>query len=409
MNTSERNNIPSLVAKKVGIIGAGPAGSLIAWLLASYGYDVHVFDKSDGDFGSKVCGEYLCPKGVELLQELGLSKLLTPYQKLEGMILYSPNQTEVCTTFPQQKIGLSLQRKIFDRNLISLAQQKGVRFHFQTPLYWVRDTPQGPTIGNDHLTETFDFLIGADGRQSLVARYLNTKGKYAPPEKRIAIHAYLAPQNQGVFVIQPKGEMHIFKDGSYCGLNPQTPNQVNFSLVCSSAKLQRFENTLDLVRFYVDQSPRLQALFAHSLSDPSLTFKVLSGLRHDVKNVANPQGTIFLVGDAAGFVDPLTGEGIFHALATAKKLSESLIRDIDLAGVAKTYTTFIHQDFTQKSRLNKFFQKVIQRAWLSNFIAWWLNRNTFTRDTFIGLIGNIYTPTEALKKWLLTNPKGRLS
>ena len=61
---------------KIGIIGAGPAGALAAYLLSSAGHHVQVLERKKS-IQRKVCGEYLCPKGVELLEQLNLLDPLT--------------------------------------------------------------------------------------------------------------------------------------------------------------------------------------------------------------------------------------------------------------------------------------------------------------------------------------------
>ena len=113
-----------------------------------------------------------------------------------------------------------------------------------------------------------------------------------------------------------------------------------------------------------------------------------------------------LIGDAAGFIDPLTGEGIFNSLWMARTLVENICRS--KSQVHGNYQVAIDQYakdknkfFKQKVLLNIVFQFVIRRPKLTFFIAKYLKKRQVRADTFIGIIGNIYKPIDGLFKLLL--------
>lgn len=85
---------------KIGIIGAGPAGSMAAYLLSKAGHHVQVLERKRS-IQRNVCGEYLCPKGVELLGRLNLLNPLTSdFLPLYGMVLASPEDEVITSYFP---------------------------------------------------------------------------------------------------------------------------------------------------------------------------------------------------------------------------------------------------------------------------------------------------------------------
>lgn len=86
---------------KVGIIGAGPAGAMAAYELAQQGHNVTLLERKK-TVERKVCGEYLCPEGVKLLDELNILKVLcSDFNELKGMVLVSPTDIVIPSYFPK--------------------------------------------------------------------------------------------------------------------------------------------------------------------------------------------------------------------------------------------------------------------------------------------------------------------
>jgi flavin-dependent dehydrogenase len=102
-----------------------------------------------------------------------------------------------------------------------------------------------------------------------------------------------------------------------------------------------------------------------------------------------------LVGDASGYVDPLTGEGIFAALWTADELVREVSRGWhDLPAALARYARARARRQAQKTALCELFQQVITRPWLANSVHWLLSRRQGVADSFIGIVGNSYSPAE---------------
>ena len=105
------------------VIGGGPAGSISAMGLAKLGLSVVLLEKR-AQITRKVCGEYLCPRGVDLLEALELrTEAEAMFSKVYGMNIYTSSGTEVLTEFPTTKAvanyGLSLNRETFDNFLLN--------------------------------------------------------------------------------------------------------------------------------------------------------------------------------------------------------------------------------------------------------------------------------------------------
>jgi flavin-dependent dehydrogenase len=106
-----------------------------------------------------------------------------------------------------------------------------------------------------------------------------------------------------------------------------------------------------------------------------------------------------LIGDASGFLDPLTGEGIYQALWTARAMAENVSvawqSDAQLNAALRRYATQRRRQHLGKRLCCQAFQGIIRQPRLSNSIHRLLSFREGVGDAFIGLIGNNYTPAQA--------------
>jgi flavin-dependent dehydrogenase len=190
--------------------------------------------------------------------------------------------------------------------------------------------------------------------------------------------------------------MHFFSDGSYCGINPISDLEVNLSIVLDKSEIQENKNLIELMNIRIKNSKTLSAMFRPI--DKHVEIKTSAPLKHVNHFIAGEN--LAYVGDAAGFIDPLTGEGIANALLSADLLYESLKSSSELSTALTKYKLAQVSALKQKNILNKFFQWVIKTPWAVSFLHWFLKDNQKRCDIFIGVVGNIYTPLHGLKKIL---------
>ncbi len=378
----------------VGIVGAGPSGALLGYFLAAEGHNVKIFERKK-ETERKICGEYLCPKGVELLEELNLlDKICKGFEPLYGMVLVSPHNEVIPSYFPtptNKERGLSVNRQIFDQNILQLAVDHGaVLLNDTTVISVSKKTDAKWMVSTDNDKYEFDLLVAADGRQSKIGHSLGHIKEINT--KRVALHCYLPRKiDRG----QRLGEMHILENGSYVGLDPICDDEVNFSIVCDSTKLKQ-EKPIDIINDAIKNSPRLSAMF--DLITDHTKVRIVTCLKNNNSFVAGDN--LAYVGDAAGFIDPLTGEGMYNALLSGTLLAKSLT-DFDTVNKAlhlykmKKLKLGLH-----KSLLNHFFQIVIRSPLLINLTVRFLRKSPDRANQFIGIIGNIHGPFTGLVKML---------
>lgn len=380
----------------LAIIGAGPAGSLLAYKLRSRGLKILLLDRLAAP-KRKVCGEYLCPLGVNLLKSEGLyDRILGHFPKLNGMIIHSAKGTVVDTNFPEH-FGISVDREEFDKNLLNLAAETGVDLRTGVDVlsfsphadFWRLETSSGPFLTR--------MMVGADGRNSIVSKTLGNDLEIK--KRRVALHIFaynVKTKNNR------KGEMHLFPSGAYIGINPIDDSEINFSLVLDADELKKLGGPLKAMNHYIGQSNELLERFG--LLDSTAKIGAAYPIQHRTKSLV-PRRHITLVGDAAGFVDPLTGEGMYYALLSASLLADCLLADLQsnlnfTQGALDRYSKAYKGRLREKVLLNRGFQWLIQRPRLIEMVANFLLVKKLRADIFIGIIGNIYSPFSGFLKLL---------
>ena len=357
---------------------------------------------SSKEFKRKVCGEYLCPAGVSLLKEYGFTNFLKEnYLPIEGMKLISPKLKILYTKFPEKKNinhGVSVERGHFDKAIVDKSEKySNIRVNLGERLTHMRLIgsldPHWELETNKGLLTEAKILIGADGRNSFVAKTLGLKIK--SNKKRVALHCFLEKKREHI----RSGEVHFFDDGSYSALDPVEEKLMNFSVICDSSIFKKFKNPSAVIKHYIEKSPVLKEDYGDLPEEIKVftTFPITNRVKRNIdKNAA-------LVGDAAGFVDPLTGEGMYNALWSAMCLAKEFIpgsgqlnaKYIDSS--LKRYDIKKKKHFRQKIYLAKIFQFIIYHPIILETVGRFLLKKPVRGNIFIGIIGNIYKPIEGFK------------
>jgi flavin-dependent dehydrogenase len=390
------------------VVGAGPAGAATAILLAERGLDVVVLDRARFP-RPKICGEYLSPESARVLDRLGVLKALDAAgaAPLAGMTITGPDGTVLAGTYrpvgewrPYRDHAMSLSRTVLDATLADRLRAMPVDFREQMR---VSDLliEAGRVVGVVAVDAAqgvhelrAPLVIGADGRASVVAQRLGCRWPH--PLERMALVAYVS----GVAGGRDHGEIFI-DPPDYAILNPLGPDRVNLSLVVPLAHARRWSDRLET--FFMARARQLPHL-ARRLegAERQTPVQAMGPLAYRV--IPPEMDGVLLVGDAAGFYDPLTGEGVFSALRGAELAAETAAacfraRDWSAAALAG-YQRARDCAFRDKERFTRALQFVVRHRWLANAVARRIARRPALLDLMLGVAGD-YVPPRALVAALL--------
>lgn len=325
------------------VVGAGPAGSVAAAVLARQGQDVllldrHLFPRD------KACGDGIPPGTIEILNDMGMAETIRDagFYTIDGILLGSPGGRTWKAGFSPRKASGQFYiapRHRFDALIQEHAVATGARFQHADV--------RGPLVENgfvsgvraiiDGREETIRsrVVIGADGATSVIARQLG--GARTPKRSRgVALRAYV----EGFEALSHTVEFYFLREllPGYAWIFPLGASRANAGVIVRADR-------------YAERRRPLRELFDQFLRRPEIKSRLGSDAR--VSEVATWQlpyaesdhsprtyDGALLVGDAGSFVDALTGEGIHNAVATGVIAAQTAVAalqsgDVSRAGLAE--------------------------------------------------------------------------
>ncbi|MBA2265933.1 MAG: geranylgeranyl reductase family protein [Chloroflexi bacterium] len=328
------------------IAGAGPAGSALAAALARGGASVLLVESAVHP-RPKTCAEYASPRIVEELARLDVADAwMGAAVPLRGMNLYAGGRSTQIRYAdgkgPRDAWGVD--RRSFDARLAEHAVRTGAVLRERARLVSLiceGRTVRGATLrdqatGRDEIVSAA-WTVGADGTRSNVSRLVGVDRPVRFP-RRLGLVAHYS----GVAGLTDHGEMHVGR-GYYLGLAPTPGGELNVGMALSMGTPGQTANA----RFdaAIAGLPAVARRLAHS--ERLTSIRGAAPIGHRVSSAAGPGW--LLVGDAAGFVDPFTGEGIHRALRSARAAADAILAGGD---VAAAYRAQRRRAFAAKTALS---------------------------------------------------------
>ena len=400
-------------AAQVIVVGGGPAGAATAFYLARSGIDVMIVDRAHFP-RDKPCSEYMSPQASRILDEMGVLDEIEQAgaSHLAGMQIRAPNGATFQGRFSEvqgyrgyRDRGLALRRTILDALLLDCARSSGAAVREGIRVTALRHDTAGRVTGVDVVDAgggrrslSASIVVGADGLRSIVARRLELATTRLA-ERRLAFVTHFT----GIDGIGDNGEMHVDRDG-YLGLADVGGGMTNVAVVVPRSRAREASgNPAAFVDAWISRRRHVAPRFDQA---ERVTAVLATGPFACVSRRAWAPGAA-LVGDAADFFDPFTGEGIYAALRGAEllapriadALTASKARDADES--LRTYERARVREFSGKWAVERIVGAAVSFPALMNVAARSLALRPHMAHTLVGVTGDFVPAREVLRAGFL--------
>jgi len=382
------------------VVGGGPAGASVAALLATRGHKVVVVERTPS-YRWRACGVFASPAAVDALRRIRLANdvIRASAQVIPAMRVEAPASPPFRLTYGDdgslRAPAVGFDRSILDPALLDLSAARGAEVRRAVTCTNVRTTPAGPVVTVRDTGGTSDLrarlVIGADGIRSVVARSL---GVAAPARigRRVGLTYHVAvPSRPGAPA--PDARMVVVRDG-YVGLAPVPGDRVNVGIVLGRSwrRMLASDGAERVARRVLGEADAIRTLANAEACD---RIAGASPIGHRVVRRTGPGW--LLVGDAAGFLDPFTGEGLHRALVSAELAATAV--DAFLRGepdALARYERTMRARFAAKDVVSLVVQAFLARPSLFGYAARRLAARDDVRETMGRVMGDLTPASRAL-------------
>ena len=319
--------------RDVIVVGAGPAGATTATILAQKGYDVLLLDR-DNFPRDKTCGDAIPAGAIELMTRLGMGNKIQKavergeFYPLEKIRIYSPKGKMLQARLKEGNEGgrsYVAPRMYFDAVIQQQAVESGAEFIqalVKEPL-----VENGRVVGvqaqlNGDVKEIRSkVVVGADGVTSAIARALRPKEKqHVDAHRAVALRAYIHDIEEYPHEV----EFYLYDEilPGYAWIFPTGKNMANIGL---GMRLDIFRknnyNLKKMLQIFLEMPQIKNRLKRGGELKDIKTWQLNFGSQ---KQLQHAYDGALLVGDAAGFINPLTGGGIHNGMISARLAGETI-------------------------------------------------------------------------------------
>lgn len=364
--------MPTVSEHDVIVVGAGPAGSTAATALAQAGRDVLLLDRHNFP-RDKICGDAVSLGAVRIMSDLGMAGKIRAardrgeFYPLTGMRLVSPSGHTLEADFhrgPQGEDSYVAPRFFFDAVIQQHAIDSGARFQqaeVREPL-----VEGGRVVGvlanenGDTRAYHAPVVVGADGVTSTIMRHLRPEAnQHVDTHRAVALRAYMS----GMDLYPHKVEFFLYDEvlPGYAWIFPAGDGLANIGLGMRLDVFRHHRHNLKkmLRDFLAMPAIRSRLRPDHSLRDVAI-WQLNFGSQEDLQHAFD--GAL-LIGDAAGFINPLTGGGIHNALISgilaAQTIEEALDRGDVRRDSLKIYEERCREAMWPGMRTSFFYQRFL--------------------------------------------------
>jgi len=343
--------------KKIIIVGGGLAGLVSSILLARKGIEVTLIEKKEYPF-HRVCGEYISNETLLFLQSQNLFPKDFKLPIIDTFQLSSVNGKS--TTLKLDLGGFGISRYSFDYFLFQEAKRNGVDFILNEEATNITFTDNIFYVRVKDKLLAADLVLGAFGKRSkldieLKRNFIHQRSPY------VGVKYHIKNDNPDSLI-----SLHNF-DGGYCGMSNIEEDKTNLCYLVHREKLRQAGNIDSLEEKVLKKNPLLKNIFDNSdflFEKPEVINEISFETKEPVFNHT------LLLGDAAGMITPLCGNGMAMAIHSAKIASEFVIEfcnnKLTREQLEKKYEDHWKKTFANRLAFGRQVQKLFGNQFASN-------------------------------------------
>jgi geranylgeranyl reductase family protein len=380
------------------IVGAGPSGATAALFASQHGIKTLILDKEKFP-RDKICGDALSGKSVGILKELGLMEKVQqlPGAFIQRIVFSSPDHTSFQINLRESNLkdtpkGFVIRRKIFDHFLVEEVKKTNSQL---VEGFTVTDIIQsGNSVcgvvgidqnGNRHEIQC-NVVLAADGYNSTISRKLGIY-HHDPRHWVVALRCYY----KNVAGLSDQIELHYLDDviPGYFWIFPVEEGYANIGIGMLHHYIKKGHIDLSAALEKAINHPVFTNRFAHATP---IEKPIGWNLPVGSKRRKNNGNGFLLLGDAAGLIDPFTGEGIGNAMYSAKFAIDTIKQALEInaydTNTLSAYDRNLWRMIGDELRVSTKLQKIGKYRFLLNFVIRKASRNPQISHLIAGMLAN---------------------
>lgn len=358
---------------QITIIGGGLSGLISAYLLAKEGKNVLLIEKKSYPF-HRVCGEYISNEVRDFLIQKDLFPFSFEPAEINTFRLSAVNGA--LAEVPLELGGFGISRYSLDYFLYQKCQNVGVKFLLKTQAATIDYKPDRKIFEvttNEGDLLTAPIVLAAYGKRSKIDKYLNRSYlKHRSPYVGIKYHIKIAHEENMV-------ALHNY-NGGYIGINKIEKGQFNLCYLGSRAQLKAAGNIKSMEEQYLFKNPHIKEIFSRAeflWEKPEVINEISFATKSPVEN------QVLMIGDAAGMITPLCGNGMAIAIHTGKLAADAILNHSHLEAIQNEYAKAWNQYFYSRLRTGRAVQNLFGAPFVSNFAVNVIKKSPFLAKKLI--------------------------
>lgn len=363
----------------VAIIGGGLAGLTLAIQCVDAGYKTILFEKENYPF-HKVCGEYISMESLPFLQRLGFPSENFDLPIINKLSL-SDIEGNICE-FPLSTGGFGISRYSIDDSLYKLAKSKGAHIFTGSKVLSLSFINNTFSIATNAESYTSKIAVASFGKRSNLDVKWNRNFVKKKPDK---LNNYIGVKYHIQYPF-PKEQiaLHNFKNG-YCGISNIENNKCCLCYLTTANNLKQNNNSIrELEKNVLWKNPELKKIFTSATflySEPLVISQISFSKKTQVED------HVLMVGDAAGLITPLCGNGMSMAMHASKIAFENIYaflqQTIDRDEMEKNYSHQWKKIFSKRLLMGRIVQRLFGNTTSTSLFLQIMNKNKWLAKKII--------------------------